>query len=58
MKVSVFCFKVLGTCAVLAIALSIAGWIGLREIWGFVTFFVVIGGIAFLIGIIASIWKS
>jgi len=58
MKVSEFFIKVFGTCAVLAIALSIAGWIGLREIWGFVTFFVVIGGIALVVGIIASIWES
>lgn len=58
MRVSEFCYKAFGTCAVLAIALSIAGWIGLDEIWGFVAVIGVLGGIALVIGIIASIWES
>jgi hypothetical protein len=57
MTTSEFCFKACGTCVVLVIALSIAGWIGLSGIWGIVAFLAVIAGIALVVGIIVSIWE-
>jgi len=57
MKISEFCYKACGTCVVLIVALSIAGWIGLSDIWALVAILGVIGGIALVVGIIASIWE-
>lgn len=58
MKISQFCYKACATCVVLVIAiyilykLEIAGFIYYAKAIGLV------GGIALVIGIIASIWEK
>jgi len=59
MKVSEFFFKSVATCAVLSVVFAILGWVlGSSGIFGIVYVFLVLGGIAFVGGIIASIWEA
>jgi len=58
MKISDFCFRSAGTCLVLVCALGILLWIfKILEILPFLIGIGVIGFIAVIIGIIASIWE-
>ncbi len=58
MKTSEFCFKALGTCVVLLIAMGIVFWVFKEpEILTFIYAIGVIGFLALVIGVISSIWE-